>query len=136
MTTIKPFMLVSILLLMIISSIAQAQTIPCDTGKAPDLPIRLHQKVFDTAVNTGLNRANILLQQAINTNLVPKIKVDGKIGRLTLLALCGQDEQKILVAYTIHQANFYRSIVTRSPGQSKFLKGWLSRAAWLPPKGV
>jgi lysozyme family protein len=95
---------------------------------------RVRQKVCDTAINTGFTRAFILLQLAIN-RLGNRLKVDGKVGPLTLQAAALVNEDKLLFAYSACQAEFYKNIVQKKPSQKKFLNGWLSRAAWLPDKG-
>lgn len=88
----------------------------------------LAEKVFNTAVNAGNSRAFKLLQQAANA-CGANIAVDGAIGPKTITAVNALDGQKVLAAYRVEQANFYKAIVQRDPSQSVFLKGWLARAA-------
>lgn len=104
---------------------------PCVTQLNP----RVRAKVFDTAVNAGHSRAIKILQQSLNkfSTTKPKLSVDGVIGPKTRLASCNVDPGKLLTTYANQQADFYRGIVARKPNQQKFLKGWLRRAAWIPP---
>jgi lysozyme family protein len=92
---------------------------------------RLAMKLFDTAVNTGHARANILLQRSL-LRLGSKVNIDGVIGQQTLNECKRYAEEQLLVAYVQEQLAFYRSLVTRKPSQQKFLKGWENRANWLP----
>jgi type VI secretion system secreted protein VgrG len=117
-----------VLVILLIAFPAWAGVITKCTG---DLPDRIHMKVFDTAVNTGVLRAKKILQEALN-DFGAGLKVDGNVGLKTRLAICGKDEDVILAKYAAKQADFYRSIVARKPNQAKFLKGWLRRAAWVP----
>lgn len=94
---------------------------------------RLTAKLFDTGVNTGVSRAVKLLQAALNDMLpAANLAVDGLLGPRTRAALAGPPEEAVLAVYVEKQAAYYQSIVDRKPGQAKFLKGWLRRAAWLP----
>jgi lysozyme family protein len=113
---------------------ALGAAIPCRPGEIPEFPDRLHQKLFDTAVNAGHSRAVKLLQQALNDAGGARLAADGRIGPKTRAAICGLDENAVLRKYAERQAAFYRGIVARKPSQAKFLKGWLRRAAWLPPE--
>jgi lysozyme family protein len=112
-------------------TIDQDGVIRCDKGEIPEFPDRIHQKLFDTAVNAGQARAVRILQEALNSQKA-SLRVDGIIGPATRTAICGRSEQKILVAYSGRQETFYRGIVARNPAQRRFLKGWLDRAAWIP----
>lgn len=102
------------------------------------LPGRITEKMFDTAVNMGHGRAAKLLQTALNSlGPVVKLAVDGAIGPRTMDALClildtRSGESRVLTAYAEAQASHYRAIVRANPSQSKFLNGWLRRAAWIP----
>lgn len=103
-----------------------------------DLPSRLTEKLFDTAVNMGQSRAAKLLQRAVNDlGTVVKLAVDGAIGPRTLDAVevilgALNGEARLLAAYCGAQADHYRAIARAKPSQAKFLKGWLRRAAWVP----
>lgn len=102
------------------------------------LPGRLTAKLFDTAVNTGVKGAVKLAQKSANLlALSPPLKVDGAAGAKTLAAISAAiggnpGEDGFLAAFVKVQEDNYRRLAAR-PGQSKFLKGWLRRAAWLPP---
>lgn len=111
---------------------AQDDIIQCPDGQLASIPDRLHQKVFNASINVGVGRGARLLQQSINALRNPDISVDGRVGPATRGALCGLSEDAVIEQYKRQQAAFYRSIVARRPSQGKFLKGWLSRAAWEP----
>ena len=105
-----------------------------------DLPSRLTEKLFDTAVNMGQSRAAKLLQRAVNDlGQMPPLVEDGSVGPLTLASLGlilaldePSGEERTLRAFAAAQAEYYRAIAAAKPGQQKFLKGWLRRAAWIP----
>lgn len=87
----------------------------------------LAEKVFNTAVNAGAQRAFKLLQQAANA-CGGKLIVDGAIGPKSIAAINALDGSKLLDEYRIEQANFYYMLVAKDPSQQVFLKGWLARA--------
>lgn len=85
-------------------------------------------KVFDTAINIGPRNAFRILQRAANkfgTNL----EVDGNIGPKSLAAINKLEDKSLLSAYREIQADYYRELVVKNKNLSKFLKGWLNRAA-------
>jgi hypothetical protein len=118
------------------AAIDENGAIVCEAGKLSGMPDRLHMKLFNASVNVGVRQGAKLLQQSINAipGAAYKVKVDGALGPLTRNALCGMNEQSVINEYKNKQAAFYRSIVARKPGQAKFLKGWLRRAAYEPPQ--
>jgi lysozyme family protein len=125
----------ALFLFVFISAPAYPATVSCLPGEIPAFPERVMDKLYDTAVNTGVSRASKILQEALNELIKPpKLAVDGKIGPATRKAICGLDENAVLGKLAERQAAFYRGIVARKPSQAKFLKGWLRRAAWLPPE--
>lgn len=96
----------------------------------------LANELFDTAVNMGVHRAVIFLQQALNVlnrnqqiyaDLVP----DGKFGTNTMKALqayIGNDEPKLLlVVMNALQANHYLEYMGKDPVQEKYARGWFKR---------
>lgn len=70
------------------------------------------------------------MQRAVNAvNIQQKgIKVDGKIGKITLGAIANLDEKTLNNQLVDLRVAFYREIVNRNATQEKFLKGWLIRA--------
>jgi lysozyme family protein len=127
--------LAALFLFVFLSVPAHSATVACLPGEIPAFPERVMDKLYDTAVNTGVSRASKILQEALNQLIKPpKLAVDGKIGPSTRRAICGLDENAVLSKYAERQAAFYRAIVARKPSQAKFLKGWLRRAAWIPPE--
>jgi lysozyme family protein len=101
-------------------------------GQPPFLD-RVMEKVFDTGVNIGVGAAAIMLQQSLH-DLGSKLIVDGKIGPITRTEAQSFTDDEIIGKFCKRQEAYYRDIVRRKPNQSKFLKGWLSRAAWVPAK--
>jgi lysozyme family protein len=96
-------------------------------GDAHAYPLAL--ALFDTAVNMGVGTAIKLLQRAIN-DLLPTDKwvtVDGKLGRLTLIATKTLDPRKLALRLCDRREERYRAIVRANPTQQKFLRGWLNR---------
>ena len=86
---------------------------PCRCG---DLPAGIDLMVFDQAVNSGVRRSGMLLQEAA---LV--LPADGWIGPATIRAVqgCGG----LLDRLAAGQGAFYRSL----PGFPRFGRGWLTR---------
>lgn len=102
----------------------------------PALPPRVAAKLFDAAVNLGAGRAVSLWQKTLNS-LGANLTVDGQSGPQTLAAsqkilARPEAEAAFLSRFAERQGDFYRAIAAKNPSQSKFLKGWLRRAAWVP----
>ncbi len=101
------------------------------------LPPRIAAKLFDAAVNVGVSRAVKILQETLG-GLGAHLTADGKSGPLTIAAI--KDvfarpgaEDGFMAGFIKRQEYFYRCLA-KKPGQEKFLKGWLRRAAWAPAK--
>lgn len=101
-------------------------------------PGRIRAKLFDTGVNVGPGGAVKMLQRALNRlGAEPPLVVDGAVGPRTRAglgaALAGPGaEDRLLAALSREQEAHYRRLVDRNPGQARFLRGWLRRAAWVP----
>ncbi len=95
------------------------------------LPEKLAIKLFDTGINAGTTRSNILLQRALRS-LGSNIKEDGAIGQLTMNELVKYNEKQLLISYCKVQKDFYDSIIQKDPTQEKFRKGWHNRAKFIP----
>ena len=76
--------------------------------------------MFDIAFNSGVKRAIILAQRALN------IADDGIAGKVTKAAL--NDLNKAELAD--ERDKFYNGIVAANASQKKFLKGWLNRSKY------
>lgn len=85
-------------------------------GEAYNDP-RLALQVYDMAVNAGVKRAVMILQQLLHIN------VDGVAGRQTIT--CSNNRKGVFEAYVNARKNYYRSIGKGK--NSVFLKGWLKR---------
>lgn len=93
--------------------------------RGDDLPVGVDMILFDTGVNMGTVTAIKMLQRAL------KVAVDGHLGLQTLGALDNHAAlPQVEAAFYAARERRYRSIAKRK-GQSKFLKGWLSRLAQL-----
>lgn len=95
------------------------------------IPARLADKVFDTAVNMGNLKANILLQKSLN-KLGSNIPVDGLLGDVTLAEVSKYNVATILASYCQAQKDYYDAIIKSKPDQIKFKDGWYARASFLP----
>ncbi|HEY3919466.1 MAG TPA: glycosyl hydrolase 108 family protein [Stellaceae bacterium] len=95
------------------------------------LPPPLAAKLFDAAVNLGIEEAVRALQRALRAagpqNAAP-LAEDGKLGAATLAAAVAIAPATVLPALREALAGHYRLIAARSPSQASFLTGWLSRA--------
>jgi type VI secretion system secreted protein VgrG len=94
---------------------------------SPDL---IAWKAFDIAVNTGPNRAAIILQKAL-VDVGAPVAVDAEVGPVTIHTANAQPQGgvQLLAALRVEQAAFYRGLALREPTLKPFLKGWLNRAA-------
>ena len=95
---------------------------------------KITREVFDTAVNTGVHRASIFLQKALNVlndreRLYLDLSVDGVIGPNTLNALrCylrRRDESVIVTVLNALQGAFYVELAEHREKDEKFLYGWI-----------
>lgn len=83
----------------------------------PDLPDRLHDIVFDCAVNTGVSRAVRLLQGAVGTN------PDGKWGPASAAALQRTGEAAAIAKFCTERIMYYARLDTFPV----YGKGWVKR---------
>lgn len=88
-----------------------------DKMKCDDLPYGVDHIVFDAAVNTGLRQCTLFLQRSVET------ADDGILGPKTLKAAQETDPRKLIVRFSIHKENFYKSLKTFP----HFGRGWLNR---------
>lgn len=84
-------------------------------------------KVFDMAVNLGIQTAHRLLQEALN-RLGKGLAVDGILGMMTLKAVNSVPVGELLRELRAAQAIRYVRIVLANPTQTKFITGWIRRA--------
>lgn len=98
---------------------------------------RKASKLFDMAVNMGVKRAVMLLQIAVNGcsgSRGPMLHEDGVIGPATLIAANNADCSLLLIGLVEASRKYYHSVVLARPDEECNLKGWLTRAAKLPPE--
>ncbi|MHC1728566.1 MAG: glycoside hydrolase family 108 protein [Syntrophobacteraceae bacterium] len=89
-------------------------------------------KVFDFAVNAGPVRAGICLQKVLNKYWLAKLKQDGVIGPLTLVAINAiLNPQYLLAVFKLEIIRFYASL-----DKMVFLDGWVNRALDDLPEAV
>lgn len=96
---------------------------------------RIGTVLMDMGVNSGPERAEVLMQRACNA-LGAGLKVDGAIGPKTIAAINALDPEALLVAYRQQRILYYHQIVDRDPAQVEFLAGWINRANRVPPLEV
>lgn len=92
------------------------------------LPAAIAAKLFDAAVNIGIEEAVRGLQRALRAAGKPLLVEDGKLGAATLAAAASVAPEIVLPALREALAGHYRLIAARSPAQARFLTGWLARA--------
>ncbi len=90
-----------------------------DAVKADELPAQVRYSVFDAAVNSGVNRANKWLQEAVGA------KADGVIGSQTLSAVRQQNPEKLNGKYNAVRLTF----MTDLSNWGTFGRGWARRIA-------
>lgn len=78
---------------------------------------------FDMVVNHGQRNAVLILQRACRRFVDSSIKLDGRIGPVTIGA-----SRLIRAEYLVlERVKFFNDIVKRDRSQSRFLHGWLNR---------
>ena len=95
---------------------------------------KIANKLFDMAVNIGVGRVKVWLQEVLNVlndrgRIYPDIKVDGSIGKVTIETLNKNPKpENIINALTALQGAHYIQRAKDNPSQERFLNGWLIRA--------
>jgi len=98
---------------------------------------RIASKLLDMAYNMGLKTAVMILQSALNTWCQPRpalLKEDGVLGPATLIAVNNADTTLLLTGLADLSKKHYQHIAQARRDEAKDLKGWLARAAALPPE--
>lgn len=85
------------------------------------LPSSVRDIHFDSAVNHGPRRAALLLQGAAGATQ------DGIIGKQTMSAVFGMNQDLLRMRYIAMRYRFYGSIVQRDKTQLAFIAGWCKR---------
>lgn len=88
-------------------------------------------KIFDMAVNFGMNAAVKLVQGALN-DLGADLTVDGVWGPKTETCMNAVERQRMLDILVWESILKYKGIVAHRPESHKFLGGWLRRAHEVP----
>ena len=97
--------------------------------RCSEMPAPIAAKVFDMAVNMGLQTAAKLLQRALNHLCINgPLAIDGKIGPLTILAAKTASTNRLLAALRTEARNHYIELATETPSLRQYLRGWLRRA--------
>lgn len=87
-------------------------------GNMDQLPPALAYQFFDTAVNSGLHEASVLLQRAAN------VTADGVIGEQTMAAISRLGPQ-LACRFVAERITF----MTGNPTWARFGRGWMLRIA-------
>ena len=97
----------------------------CPQIKNPE--IRL--EIFDFGVNAGVEKSTECMQKALNLIGEPVI-TDKRMGHFTMSAINRATKTyptALMSAFRGYQFMHYLGIVTRTPKQRKFIRGWLTR---------
>ena len=81
------------------------------------LPSGLDMVVFDSAVNSGVRKATMWLQEVLG------VTVDGVLGPKTLMALKGKDTSTLIDKYLDTRLAFLKSL----PTWGRYKNGWTTR---------
>ena len=92
------------------------------------LPALIAAKLFDAAVNMGIESAVRALQRALRAASASRIAEDGKLGPASIEAAQTIPSDAVLPALREALAGHYRLIAAKNPAQARFLNGWLVRA--------
>lgn len=90
-------------------------------SSADKLPYPAFISYFDCVVNTGLSRANKILQESIKT------KQDGVVGPITLSLIKDINPNDLAIKIADNRQKFYERIAGRNKKFNSFLKGWTRR---------
>jgi len=92
-------------------------------SSANKLPDPVYISYFDSVVNTGVGRANRILQKSVGA------KQDGVVGPITLgLVKKYEDPVELALKVADNKQLFYESLVKRSDRYKPFLRGWTRRS--------
>jgi lysozyme family protein len=92
-------------------------------ARCEELPEAVQDIHFDAAVNHGVRRAALLLQEAA------QVEQDGHIGKITIGACHAMAPAFLRARYIAARYRFYGQIVNRDRSQLVFVVGWLNRMA-------
>lgn len=84
---------------------------------------KLRSLVVDSAVNHGVRRATMWLQEALG------VKPDGIVGPATERAMLIAQATVVYRVFLRRRIVFYGSIIKRDPSQAAFAEGWMRRVA-------
>jgi lysozyme family protein len=93
-------------------------------------------KIFDLAIVMGCKEAVVLAQRAANGLLLGSSKapaIDGRIGPQTIAALNACPPQNVVEALCNLSKIVFCEDAAKHPEKEKDLRGWLKRAASIPP---
>lgn len=83
--------------------------------------------LLDASINCGVGTAVLFLQRSA------QVVTDGIVGPKTLAAANALDGHDLAVRIRAQQEQYYRNLVVKRPELSRFLRGWLARAATVYP---
>lgn len=84
---------------------------------------KLRALVVDSAVNHGVSRATIWLQEALG------VKPDGIVGPVTERAMIQAQSTVVYRVFLRRRIVFYGTIIKNNPSQAAFAEGWMRRVA-------
>ena len=94
---------------------------------AEALPPGVGEVVFDSAVNCGVGKAIIWLQQVLADMGLYHGAIDARVGPLTLAAAAAVDPAQLVSAILSKRRHFYERLAASRPAMRKFLRGWNNR---------
>jgi lysozyme family protein len=83
--------------------------------------------LFDQGVNRGTGTAVRELQAVISQMTGQNLKLDGDLGKNTLLAMASLDQLELAKEYVFDAQDDYISIMKKDPKQISFIAGWINR---------
>lgn len=93
-----------------------------DAMNLDEVPIAFATAILDMAVNMGEGHAVMCVQMALGQK-----SPDGVLGALTREQLQYWDNFEFLYAFIGETQDYYCNIVTKTPKELVFLKGWIRR---------
>ncbi len=85
-------------------------------------------KIMDTSVNVGSSRCHKILKNSLNEIMLDRIKVDGIMDDETIEIINLIEPSLLLNEFRKEQADFYQSLINKTPKYKKYRTGWMNRA--------
>ena len=84
----------------------------------------VNQSVAMAIVDWYVNSGGVAVKEVQN---MLKLHIDGIVGKMTLAAINGADQERLFKAIIVARMEFLHEICRITPTNNRFLKGWINR---------